>query len=67
MFRQYKASEKRSENISTKPTPKLSTGLRTPVLIKKVFNVKALLDTPFPIQLFTVQAKTVVFCHTLIS
>ena len=22
---------------------------------------------PFPIQLFTVQAKTVVFCHTLIS
>ena len=35
-FRQYKAFEKQSENISTKPTLKLSIGLRTPVLIKKV-------------------------------
>ena len=37
-FRQYKASEKQRENTSTKPTLRLLTGLRTQVLIKKVFK-----------------------------
>ena len=62
-FRQYKVLEKQRGNILTKPTPKLSTELKTPVLKKKVIKqrrVDAILI------LLIIQAKRVTFFPILI-